>query len=120
MVDQHLVNEKEHVHVIHKGDTRVPLAVTLKREKSNSVVDLTDLVVEFYMIDSNGTVKVARSDTGVAVDADPTTGKVTKTFLDADVDTAGDFFAYFVVTESGEDETFPVDTKRLVVQVQGD
>ena len=113
-------NQIECIHHVHQGDTRVPLSVTLKPQKSNTPIDLTDVAVQFYMLDSSGGEVITQSATGVAVDADPNTGIVTKTFLEADVATAGDFYAYFVVIDGSSEETFPVDARRLVVRVHGD
>lgn len=110
----------QHIHHIHKGDTRVPLATTLKPLKSNSPVDLSGLTVEFYMIDDDGNEVIAQDSTGVAVDADPTTGKVTKTFLADDVANAGDFYGYFVVKNGTAEETFPVITANLLIRVHDD
>lgn len=44
-------------------------------------------------------------------------GTVQKEFLAADVDTAGEYWAWFNVEEGGEKDTFPVDGRKLMVSI---
>lgn len=46
-------------------------------------------------------------------------GTVQKEFLAADVDTEGDYWAWFNVEESNEKDTFPVDGRKLMVKIVG-
>lgn len=106
-------------HVIHVNDTRIPLAVQLVR-KDGTVVDLTGLTVKFKMRHAaTGTVKVAETTSGVTVTT-AASGHVQYDFPAAAVDTVGIYYAYFVVYQGSEADTFPVDTGRLVVRVDGD
>lgn len=99
------------------GDIGIALAATLKRP-DGTVVDLSALTVNFTMVESeSGTVKVVESDTGVTI-TDATNGQVQKVFLAADVDTVGVFHAYFVVEQSGGQDTFPVVMGELEVSIQ--
>ncbi len=104
-------------HYVSKGDTRTQLARTLKRP-DGTVVDLTDLTLKFRMVTSvtPRTDKVALTETGVTV-TDAAAGEVQYDFQAADVNTAGKFFAFFVIDDSGKLETFPPDGDKLMVIV---
>jgi len=112
-----LVNIPPKVHVLHVGDLRTPIGAQLFQ--GGSAIDLTGLAVEFKMIDEDGATKVAQSGTGVTLD-DAANGKVSKTFVADDVDTAGNFFGYFVVLNGSDGDHFPVDQQGLLIQIQDD
>lgn len=102
-------------HVRTKGDLRIALGAQLIRP-DGSPVDLTGLNLEFEMINNlDGSVKVAQSGTGVTI-VTALTGKVSKTFIAADVDTAGTFSAFFIITDDGGD-TFPADGRKYLVEI---
>ena len=100
-----------------KGDIRVPLAVTLKRP-DGTVVNLTGLTVKFRMVTSGTprTDKVALTASNVTV-TDAANGKVQYDFQPGDVDSGGKYFAFFVIDDSGEIETFPPDGDKLMVVI---
>lgn len=100
-------------HTIIKGNTRMPIGGHLLRP-DNSPVDLTDLTVTFTMIEKDGT-PVVDGATALVVDAEA--GKVSYTFKDADVDTAGVFYAYFIAESGGRKEHFPVESRTMAVWI---
>ncbi len=96
------------------GDTHVVLAATLKRP-DGTVVDLTGLTAKFAMIATDGTAKVAETAASIT---DITGGQVQYQFLDADVDTVGTFYAYFITeTTGGKQDTFPAKRGDLRVKI---
>lgn len=106
----------------HLGDTRTVLPLQVVQPNSggtDTAVDLTGLTVTFRMVDSNGTTKVAETASRVTV-VDAANGKIDIDFEAADVDTAGVFFGYVEVTESGEFDTFPVIRNELRIEIDGD
>lgn len=106
-------------HEHHKGDTLTPLAAQFQRP-DGSAVDITGDTIKFKMIKiSDGATKVALTNTGVTVN-NASTGKVQYDFQAADVDTAGEYKAYFVRDNSGETEHFPTKTRDLLVIIHGD
>ena len=99
------------------GDRLTALAVTIKQPNSagvDTVVDRTGKTVEFRMVDQSGTDVVAQTATGVTVDVG-TVGTCQYDFAAADVDTAGRYYAYFVVTSGGLEDTFAVESRDLVI-----
>jgi hypothetical protein len=100
--------------VISVGDTRTPLARTLYQ--GQSVVDLSGLTVKFYMVDSTGLSVVAESTTGVTV-VSASLGKVSKTFLAADVDTAGIYYGWFTVYNGSAFDHFPAEGRNLIIEI---
>ncbi len=106
------------IQVRQVGDTRIALAATLTRP-GGTAVDLTNLTMKFKMCTTAGVEKVAETASNVSV-VDATTGKVKYTFQDADVDTEGDFYAYFIAeTGAGAQDTFPVVAGEMRVKIQG-
>lgn len=99
------------------GDTLIPLKVQLVRPKTNTPVDLTGLTVYFKMVDEEGYEVVSEGDVTIE---DAATGKVSYTFQDYDVETAGEFYAYFVVADSYDLEHFPSIPKSLIVRITTD
>jgi len=59
------------------------------------------------------------SDTGVTV-TDASAGTLTKDFLAADVDTAGIFRCFVVVSDSSETDHFPVKLNDLLLYINSD
>ncbi len=99
------------------GDRLTALAVTIKQPNSagvDTVVDLTGKTVEFRLVDHAGVDVVAQTATGVTVDVG-TAGTCQYDFAVADVDTAGRYYAYFVVSSGGLEDTFPVEPRDLVI-----
>jgi len=99
------------------GDTLIPLKVQLLRPNDSTVVDLTGLTVDFIMFDTDGVEKVSQTPADILDNAN---GQVQYDFDSYDVDTAGDFYAYFIVVGSGEEEHFPVIPKTLIVRITED
>lgn len=99
---------------ISVGDTRTPLARTLYQ--GQEPVNLTGLTVKFQMVDASGTVVVAESTTGVTV-VSAAAGKVTKTFLAADVDTAGIYYGWFTVYNGAAFDHFPNTGRDLIIEI---
>jgi len=100
-------------HRITQGDTLTPLAATLQQKNASGnyeAVDVTSKDVKFCMVKSDDTTKVALTDSNVSK-VDAANGKVQYDFQAADVDTAGTFYAWFVVESGGELDTFPADGK---------
>lgn len=112
----------EIVHDVHLNDTRTVLAATLKQPNTSGVdtaIDLTGLTVEFKMVDKAGVDVIAQTSTGVTVTT-AASGEVQYDFASAGVDTAGRYFGYFVVLDSGESDHFPVKARELVVCIHAD
>jgi hypothetical protein len=99
------------------GDTGTPLAATLERP-DGTAVNLTGLTVSFQMVSqATGADKVAETTSNVVL-TDAANGQVKYTFQDADVDTAGTFYAYFRVIITGDDkDTFPAIGKEMEVVI---
>lgn len=88
------------------GDTLIPISATL-RQADGTVVDLTSLDVLFTMVSSDGTVKVAET---AADTTDATAGEVQYDLQDADCDTAGTYYIYFITEDAGgEQNTYPAE-----------
>ncbi len=108
------------VHTMTQGDTRTPLAAQLKQKDVNgdlSAVDLTGLTVKFCMVSVDGITKISLTSSNVTV-TDAANGKVQYAFQDADVDTAGTYFAWFVTeTAGGKLDTFPADGRTFKVVI---
>lgn len=115
---QNMVQE----YTIHAGDTRTVLTADLKQEDESGVeqaVDLTGLTVEFKMVDCDGAAVVSQTTTGVTV-TNASGGKVSYDFSSSGVATPGTYYAYFVVTDSGETDHFPVNQRDLIIHIEGD
>jgi len=99
------------------GDTRIALAATLTRP-DGTAVDLTALTTKFCMVTNQGETKVAETENYISI-IDATAGQLSYTFQDADVDTAGIFYAYFIVEDgSGNQDSFPAVTGDFEVDIQ--
>lgn len=102
------------------GDILTPLYVTLQ-EKSNAGVlgayNLTGKTLKFKMTNAaTGVVKVAESTTGVTVET-AASGTAYKTFLAADVDTAGIFNCAFVAYDGSASNHFPAALRDLQLYI---
>lgn len=86
------------------GDTQTPIAAQIIVD--DEPLDVTGLTVQFKMVlASDNSVKV-NWGTGAIVDA--TAGKVSYTFTDSDIDTAGEYYGWFRVVDGDSDyDTFP-------------
>lgn len=105
-------------HTITKGDTRTPIARTLQQTNATGTyeaVDVTDLTVTFKMVDKDGTAVVSNA---AATKVDAAAGKVQYDFQEADVDTVGVYFGWFIVTESGETDHFPADGRTMRIEIK--
>ena len=105
------------------GDLRTVLPVTLKQPDSNGdlqVVDLTGKTVTFKMINAaDGTTKISATSTGVTV-VTAASGTVNYDFSSGGVDEAGVFWGTFIVTESGDTDSFPVMQQGLRIIIDSD
>tara|TARA_R110000751_G_scaffold299171_1_gene409699 strand:+ start:392 stop:739 length:348 start_codon:yes stop_codon:yes gene_type:complete len=102
---------------IQVGDRLTAIAVTIKQPNASgvdTVVDLTGKTVEFRLVDQSGTDIVAQTSTGVTVDVG-IAGTCEYAPTAAAVANAGRFYAYFVITSGGLENTFPVESRDLVV-----
>ena len=95
------------------GDTAVSVYAKLYRPSSSGpspvVLGVADTVA-FRMIDSAGAAKVSDAAATVVDVGSSTTGEAAEVRYDwaaGDVDTAGDYVAWFIVTSAGATEHFP-------------
>ncbi len=112
----------EQTHKRHIDDTRTVLPVTLSQPNAagtNTAVNLTGLTVKFKMVDKYGVDVVAATTTGVTVTT-AASGECQYDFSSAGVDTAGKYYAYFTVTDTGETDHFPAEGRDLVIQIYDD
>lgn len=113
----------QQIHRRRVGDLRTVLPVTLKQPDSNGdeqVVNLTGLTVTFKMINAaDGTTAIAATSTGVTV-VTAASGTVNYDFSSGGVDVAGVYWGTFIVTESGETDSFPVRTQDLTILIDSD
>lgn len=96
------------------GNRRTSIADTLI-DADGDAIDLTGHTVAFRMIAADGTVKV---DNAAATVDDATAGNVSYAWAAADVDTAGTYYYWWIVTRASNSKTerFPGDgRKRLVI-----
>jgi hypothetical protein len=112
--------------VIHRrrvGDLRTVLPVTLQQPDSNGVlqaVNLTGLTLQFKMMNAaTGATAIALTSTGVTVTS-AATGQAQYDFSAAGVTTAGIYWGTFVLTQSGETDSFPVRTQDLKICIDSD
>lgn len=106
-------------HYINKGDTLTPLGAQLKQKGSSGTYDAVDLTsrdVKFKMVAEDGTVKVAETASNVSK-TDASSGKVQYDFQAADVDTAGVYYAWFMVYAGTEKDTYPADGRSLKIVI---
>lgn len=91
------------------GDTETPITATLTRD--GSPVSLVGKTVKFVMRANDNTLVVDAAATVVSASA----GTVAYDFQDADVEDAGTYFGWWVVTTTATDkvEHFPHDGRKL-------
>lgn len=112
----------EQIHKRHITDTRTVLPVTISQPNSagtDTAVDLTGLTVKFKMVDKNGVDVVSETTTGITVTT-AASGECQYDFSTAAVATAGKYYGYFTVTDTGETDHFPAVGRDLVIQIYGD
>lgn len=99
-----------------KGDRRTAIAATL-RKPDGEVVDLTGCTVTFRMVKaSDDTVKI---NSAAATVDDAEEGDVSYSWAAADVDTAAEYYAWWIVTRTSDSKTdrYPPEGKRFKVIV---
>jgi hypothetical protein len=114
----------QQIHHRHITDTRTVLSVTLKQRNASrvlTVVDLTGpLTVKFKMVDSEGTVVIEETVSGVTIDSE-TEGQVSYDFSSSSVTTGGTYYGYFIVYNgSNEGDHFPVEHRALKIILSAD
>lgn len=105
----------QQTHKINRGDTRTPIGAILKQGEpgAETVVDLTGLTVQFRLFDNDGNAVMDWQSASVVSPA--TAGKVSYDFQSSDVDTAGTYWGYFRIVDSGEYDTFPIGRELRVI-----
>jgi len=108
-------NQFEAHKVFTQNDRRVSLADTLT-DRAGNAIDLTGFTVKLRMVarepdDSYGDVKI---DDQAATIVDAATGSVRYDWLAGDVDTAGDFYYWWLVIDGSKTEHYPVGARALV------
>jgi len=100
----------EHYRIV--GDIDTPIGIICERA-DGTVIDVTGYTITFSMTNDAGTLIV---DGVAGAINDATTGKITYTFVAADVDTAGIYWGYFHIDSgSGDLETFPPDGRKMMI-----
>jgi hypothetical protein len=105
-----------------KGDILEAIAATL-RKPNGEAIDLTGCTVLFRMVksDGTGTPKVGSSDphTGGLATIDNVAGQVSYTFASGDVDTAGTYYAWWLVKRSSDSAVahYPPEGQRFRVTI---
>ena len=110
------------IHHRHVGDTLTVLPLQLKQDDVNGVaqaVDLTGLSVSFRMLNDANVEVVANSTSRVTV-TDAANGELHVDFEPQDVASAGNFYGYITVSDTGENDTFPVLRRYLVININAD
>jgi hypothetical protein len=97
------------------GDTRTPISDTLIDDGGNPI-NLAGHTVKFRLIDADANAVV---DSAAATIDDEGAGDVSYPWQDADVDTAGTFYYWWIAirTSDGNEERFPSGgrMRRLVI-----
>jgi len=96
------------------GDRLTPIAAQLTRP-DGTIVDLTDTVVKFLMYDVSGTLKVAEVEAVIVSESE---GRVKYAPKAVDVDTPGNYNAYFRVYDDVKRDSFPVETGQFRISIQ--
>jgi hypothetical protein len=95
-----------------KGDRRTP--ITGRLTQGGAVVNLTGMSVVFHMVKQDGTVKVNSQAASIVSAA---AGTVSYAPTANDVDTAGEYFGWFIITESGKTDHFPHDGNKYQIVI---
>lgn len=100
---------------LKRGDTAIPLTAILS--DNNGPLDLTGITVRFKM--RGATLVNTKVDSPAIVDPDQTTnkGKVTYEWVDADVDTPGNFVGEFKLFSGGKPLTFPNGNTYIQIEI---
>lgn len=104
----------QRIQIRQVGDRLTPIAAQLIRP-DDSIVDLTDTTVKFIMYGTDGTLKVAET---VALIVSAEEGRVKYNPLEADVDTVGNYNAYFRVYADAKRDSFPVETGEFRISIK--
>lgn len=97
------------------GDRLTPFSMQLIQ--SGAAVDLTGKTVLFRMEEKEGTVVVDDASATIDVAA---SGKVSYAPAEEDVDTPGEYFAWFIVVGSGSKrDTYPHDGNKYQIILHG-
>ena len=111
------------IHRRRVGDLRTVLPVTLQQPDSTgtlTAVDLTGLTIQFKMVNAaTGATEIALTSTGVSV-VTAASGTVNYDFSSGGVDEAGVYWGTFVVTQSGDNDSFPVKQQDLKILIDSD
>jgi hypothetical protein len=105
----------------HTTDTRSTFDARLLQPDGmgiDQIVDLTGCTVTFKLINTATGVVVISPTAATIVDA--TAGRVAYDFTGGQVANPGLYAAYFVVTQSGETDHFPVGTCDMIIAFDGD
>jgi hypothetical protein len=97
------------------GNTADPIVVVLTDD--DGAVDLTGLTVKFRMKKDTGTVTKVDGVAVVDPDQEANTGRVSYQWVEADVDTPGDFIGEFVVFDGDDSEAFPNGNRYLSIVI---
>jgi hypothetical protein len=95
------------------GDRGRPIRALLLHADGTPIDDLETSTITFRMVAPDGAAKV---DDAAALVEDPDAGAVRYDWTAADVDTVGEFFAWFRREQDGLTETFPPDGRTLRVR----
>jgi hypothetical protein len=99
-----------------EGDTLVSLFAKL--EKADGSVPLLEGTVSFFMKGKKALVEdVPKVNGTAAIIQDPVERTVRYDWSDVDVDTVGDYYAWFVNTVGGREEHFPGQGHDLVIKI---
>ena len=113
----------QQIHRRHVTDTRTVLPATLVQPNASgadTAVDLTGKTVQFKMVNAaTGATAIALTSSGVTVTT-AASGQVQYDFSSAGVQSAGKYRGFFVVSESGETDHFPVRADGLLILIDSD
>ncbi|MGD9644305.1 MAG: hypothetical protein AB7U73_01245 [Pirellulales bacterium] len=98
-------------HVQHVGDRLEPLRKQLL-DRTGTPVNLNSSTVAFRMVAaSDGSVKI---NDAAAIIEDGANGRVRYEWASGDVDTAADYYAWFIRTEGGKVEHYPTGAELII------
>lgn len=110
------------IHHRHVGDTLTVMPLKLMRDDVNGVaqaVNLTGLSVSFRMLNDKHVEVISNSTSRVTV-TDAANGELHVDFEPQDVASAGNFYGYITVADTGESDTFPVLRRNLLISINAD
>lgn len=107
-------------HDVHYGDSLTPIGLQLRRKNTAGVLsnmNLTGKTVKIVICQTDGTVVVDETETGVTVTS-ATEGQVSYDFPSgADALDPGTYYLYARVYGGTERDTYPVENKQLQIKV---